>query len=117
MVKDHAFLVDATCGVAADVNSKRVFYYAGTFYDRDAHAQAVPVLQILTYKPNEETLKEVLINYMDSIGKRANLRDFLVPLLAVCDLSWPTVRALIYAFNGRESLEEYINRSFSILTG
>ena len=117
MVTDHALIVDATCGIAANVNSQRIFYFAFAFYNRNVITEAVPVLEILTDKPNEESLKFLLIHYLDTLGKRSGSNNFCVPLLAVCDISWPIIRSLIYAFNDKQTLEEYISSCFNILTG
>ena len=87
MVTDHALIVDATCGIAANVNSQRIFYFAFAFYNRNVITEAVPVLEILTDKPNEESLKFLLIHYLDTLGKRSGSNNFCVPLLAVCDIS------------------------------
>ena len=37
--------------------------------------------------------------------------------MAICDISWPTIRAMIYAFNDKQTLEEYIKMCFNILVG
>ena len=117
MVTDHALIVDATCGIAVNVNSQRIFYFVFAFYNRNVITEAVPVLEILTDKPNEESLKFLLIHYLDTLGKRSGSNNFRVPLLAVCDISWPIIRSLIYAFNDKQTLEEYISSCFNILTG
>ena len=48
--------------------------------------------------------------------KRYNYTTHSVPLLCTTDVSWPIIKSLLGVFNN-ESVEEYIGRSFAIVSG
>ena len=48
--------------------------------------------------------------------KRYGYTTNSVPVLCITDVSWPIIKCLIGAFN-KETLEEYILRSFTIASG
>ena len=59
-MKKYPIIVDATCGVIAAVNDKRVFYFAIIIHNGLIKTEPIPVFQFLTDKPNEQSFSSSL---------------------------------------------------------
>ena len=56
------------------------------------------------------------MRFLEDELKRYNHTTHSVPLLCTTDVSWPIIKPLLDLFNN-ESVEEYIGRSFVIVSG
>ena len=116
MSKKHSLLVDATGTVTFKLNDKEVLYFAFISFDRFIKTEPVPHLEILTDRASTSTLLFVLSTFLEDEMKRYGYTTYSVPVLCTCDVSWPIIKCLIEAFN-KETLEEYICRSYTIVSG
>ena len=109
-------MVDATCGVVAQINDKRVFYFAIIIHNGVITTEPVPVFQFLTDKPDEQSFSSALNLFICDEKKRYGYLNNTTPSLAICDLSWPLIKALLLTFN-QLKLHEYIEACFKVLSG
>lgn len=116
MSNSHSLLVDATGSIVPKKDGKEVFYFAYISYDRSVKTEPVAHIELFTELSTTHTLKFVLSRFLEDEMKRYNYTTFSIPLLCTTDFSWPIIKSLIEAFNN-ESIEEYLARSFSILSG
>ena len=116
MSNSHSLLVDATGSIVTKKDGKEVFYFAYISYDRSVKTEPVAHIELLTELSTTHTLKFVLSRFLEDEMKRYNYTTFSIPLLCTTDFSWPIIKSLIETFNN-ESIEEYLARSFSILSG
>ena len=116
MSQQHCLVVDATGSVAVKINDKEVFYFAFLSFDRSLKTEPVPHVEILTEKITHNTLKFMLSMFLSVEMKRYNYTTCSVPLLCITDCSWPIIKSRIGASNN-ETLEQYIFRSFQIVSG
>ena len=112
---ENTMVCDATCGVAAVVDVKRVFYFGFMLYDKSVVTEPVPVLQVLTDAPDEQSLTSSLQMFgRDQYRKYP--KHQVKPIVTICDMSWPLIKSLLMVFN-RLTLPEYINLCFKIVSG
>ena len=116
MSQNHALLVDATGSVTIKLNDKEVFYFSFLSFDRSLKTEPVAHLEILTDRSTSNTLQMLLGVFLEDEMKRYGYTTNSVPILCITDVSWPIIKCLIGAFN-KESLEDYICRSFRIASG
>ena len=116
MSSQHSLVVDATGSVAIKISEKEIFYFAFLSFDRSLKTEPVPHIEILTEKATFNTLKFTLSTFLEDEMRRYNYTTHSVPVLCTTDCSWPIIKCLISAFNN-ETLEEYIFRSFQIVSG
>ena len=116
MVKQYPVIVDATCGVTSKVNESRVFYYAFILYNRSIKTEAVPFLEVLTDRPDENSLTISSNYFLGSEKENHGPKSGSKPLAVICDLSWPIIKCMLSVFN-RKSQDEYINDCYLILNG
>ena len=72
--------------------------------------------EILTDPASFNTLEFVFSNFLEDVKKKYGYRTHIVPILCTTDCSFPILKSLVSAFN-KESLEEYIQRSYKICNG
>ena len=84
-----------------------MFYFAFLSYDRSVKTE--PVAQVLTDLSATNTLKFILMRFLEDEMKSFNYTTHRVPLLCTADFSWPLIKSLLGAFNN-ETVEEYIVR-------
>ena len=82
----------------------------------DRSIQSMLLTEILTEISTTNTLKFILMRFLEDELKRYNYTTHGVPLLCTTDVSWPIIKSLLGVFNN-ESVEEYIGRSFVIVSG
>ena len=116
MSTNHSLLVDATGSISTKLSNKEIFYFAVISYDRSVQTEPVAHIEILTELSTTNTLKFILMRFLEDEMKRYNYTTHSVPLLCTTDVSWPIIKSLIGVFNN-ESVEEYIGRSFVIVSG
>ena len=114
MSSDHCLFVDDTGSLVTKISDKEIFYFA--FISHDRSAQTEPHIEILTEISTTNTLKFVLMRFLEDEMSRFNYTTHSVPLLCTSDVSWPIIKTFVGVFNN-ESVEEYIGRSYTILSG
>ena len=107
MVNSHSVLVDATGTISLKINDKEIFYFSFLFFDRSVKTEPVPFLEILTDRATTNTLKSLLLQYLEDEMKRYVYTSHSVPVLCTTDCSWPILKCLVECLNA-EKLEEYI---------
>ena len=116
MVNSHSVLVDATGTISLKINDKEIYYFSFLFFDRSLKTEPVPFLEILTDRATTNTLKSLLLQYLEDEMKRYVYTSHSVPVLCTTDCSWPILKCLVECLNA-EKLEEYIARSYKIASG
>ena len=105
-------LVHATGSIATKISEKEIFYFAFISYDRSVQTEPVARTETLTELSTTNTLKFILMRFLEDEIKRSNYTTHSVPLLCTTDVSWPIIKSL-----NDESVEEYIGRSYLIDSG
>ena len=116
MSSDHCLLVDATGSLVTKISDKEIFYFAFLSYDRSVQTEPVAHIEILTELSTTNTLKFILMRFLENEMNRFNYTRHSVPLLCTSDVSWPIIKTFVGIFNN-ESIEEYLVRSYTILSG
>ena len=116
MSSDHCLLVDATGSIATKISDKEIFYFAFLSYDRSVHTEPVAHIEILTELSTSNTLKFILMRFLEDEQNRFNYTSHSVPLLCTTDFSWPIIKTFVGVFNN-ETIEQYIGRSYLIVSG
>ena len=116
MASKHSLVVDATGGVVTKLSAKEIFYFAFLSFDKVVKTEPVPHIEILTDLSTTGTLKFILTRFLEDEKQRFNYTAFSTPILCTTDFSWPIIKSLIDTFNN-ETLEEYLGRSYLIVTG
>ena len=70
MVNSHSVVVDATGTISLKINDKEIFYFSFLFFDRSVKTEPVPFLEILTDRATTNTLKSLLLQYLEDEMKR-----------------------------------------------
>ena len=70
MVNSHSVLMDATGTISLKINDKEIFYFSFLFFDRSVKTELVPFLEILTDRATTNTLKSLLLQYLEDEMKR-----------------------------------------------
>ena len=115
MTEKYTLVADATAGVVTKINEKRIFYYAFVIYNRSVITEPVPLCEIITDNPQEDTFTFLIRKYLTDV-KCLYGQATRNPHSAICDLSWPTMESLLTCLNS-ESLDEYIERCYRIVIG
>ena len=87
---------DATASIST--NQKRdgeIHYYAYTLYDQSVKIETVPFLEILTDCLNERPLNICLEGFKKDEEALYGHSNLSVPILAMCDFSWPAMKSLL----------------------
>ena len=116
MASKHSLVVDATGGVVTKLSGKEIFYFAFISFDKVVETEPVPHIEIFTDLSTTGTLKFILTRFLEDEKQRFNYTTFSTPILCTTDFSWPIIKSLIETFNN-ETLEEYLGRSYLIVTG
>ena len=109
-------LVDTTRSLAMKIHGKEIRYLSFLFYDRSVRAEPVPCLEILTDRLSTAPLSYMFNLFLEDEKKRYGFMSHSVPLLCTTDCSWPILKCLVQCLNS-ESLDEYLFRSFKIVSG
>ena len=112
----YPLVTDATSNVVTKINSKRVFYFAFISFNREVVTSPLPSLEILTDCPDERSLTVMFSSFLNDQLKRFENGSREVPLVTICDMSWPIMKTIVRVINN-ESLVEYIERSYRIVSG
>ena len=112
----QSLVVDATGSISSKLSGKEIFYFAFLSYDRSVKTEPVAHIELLTDLSTTDTLKFILMRFLEDEKRRFNYTTFSVPLLCTTDFSWPIIKSLIESFNN-ESVEDYLGRSYLIVTG
>ena len=103
------FIQDATASIAT--NQKR-----DILYDQSVKTEPVPFLEILTDCLDERPLNICLDGLKKDEEALYGHNNLSVPILAVCDFSWPAIKSLLSRFN-LETVPTYLHRCSKILSG
>ena len=87
MSVNHCLLVDATGSIATKISEKEIFYFAFISYDRSVQTEPVAHIEILTELSTTNTLKFILMRFLEDEMKRFNYTTHSVPLLCTTDVS------------------------------
>ena len=114
--KTQPIIIDATCGIVAPINDKRVFHMTLITGNGEVKTEPIPVFQLLTDRPDEQTLRSGLDRFLVDERRRYGPLANVTPLIGICDISWPIIKALLRSFNNMD-LNQYIECCYRILTG
>ena len=78
--------------------------------------EPTPARQILTDCLDGTPLIWCLERFIKQEQKRYGFKAKTVPPLFICDVSWPIIKTALKVFNN-ETLPQYIDRCFNIVTG
>ena len=109
MSPNHSLVVDATGSIATKLSKKEIFYFGFISYDRSVKTEPVAHIEVLTDLSTTNTLKFILLRFVEDEMKRFNYTTFSVPLLCTTDFSWPIIKSLVEVFNN-ETVEGYLAR-------
>ena len=108
---------DGTASIATNQKRDReIHYYAYTLYDQSLKIELVPFLEILTDCLDEQPLNICLDGFKKDEEALYGHKNLSVPILAVCDFSWPAMKSLLSRFN-LETVPTYLHRCSKILSG
>ena len=107
---------DATGSIALKVGDKMILYYSFLLCNKTKNSEPLVNIEILTDSHDEQPIKNCLQQFITDEKKKYGDKSNAIPIIFTCDMSWPILKATVRSFNN-ESIEEYIGRSYKIVTG
>ena len=96
MSSDHCSFVDATGSLVTKISGKEIIYFAFISHDRSAQTEPVAHIEILTEISTTNTLKFVLMRFLEDEMSRFNYTTHSVPLLCTSDVPWPIIKTFMH---------------------
>ena len=93
-----------------------VLYYTFLLTNTIKKLEPLPLLEILTNSYDEKPIKWCLDAFLKDEKERYGHNVSTIPLIFTCDMSWSIIKAALRVFNN-ESIDEYCQRSYTIVTG
>ena len=112
----YAFKGGATGSIALKVGDKKMLYYSFFLCNKTNNNEPLVNIEILTDSRDEQPIKNCLQQFITDEKKRYGHNSNVMPIISTCDMSWPILKATVPSLNN-ESTEEYIGRSYKIVTG
>ena len=112
----YVFMGDATGSIALKVGDKMILYYSFLLCNKTKNSEPLVNIEILTDSHNKQPIKNCLKQFITDEEKKYGHKSNVIPKMFICDMSWPILKSTVLSFKN-ESIEEYINRSYKIVTG
>ena len=112
----YAFMGDATGSIALKVGDKMILYYSFLLCNKTKNSEPLVNIEILADSHDEQPIKNCLQQFITDEKKKCGHKSKAIPIIFTCDMSSPILKATVRSFNN-ESIEEYIGRSYKIVTG
>ena len=107
---------DATGSIAFKVGDKMILYYSSLPCNKTKNSEPLVNIEILKDSLDEQLIKNCLQQFITDEKKKYGHKPNTIPIIFTCDMSWPILKAIVCSFNN-ESIQEYIGRSYKIVTG
>ena len=106
---------DATGSIDFIVGNKMILYYSFLLCDKTKNSEPTVKIEILTDSHGEQPIKNCLQQFITDKKNTYGHKSNTIPIIFTCDMSRPILKATVRFFNN-ESIEEYIARSYKIVT-
>ena len=93
-----------------------ILYYSFFLCSKTKNSEPFVNIEILTDSQDEQPIKNCLKQFIKDEKKKYGDKCISIPIIFTCDMSWPILKVTVRYFNN-ESIEEYIGRSYEIITG
>ena len=107
---------DATGSIALTVGDEMMLYYSFLLCNKTKNSEPLVNIEILADSHDEQPIKNCLQQFITDEKKKCGHKSKAIPIIFTCDMSSPILKATVHSFNN-ESIEEYIGRSYKIVTG
>ena len=112
----YAFMGDTTGSIALKVGEKMILYYSFLLCNKTKNSEPLVNIEILTDSLDKQPIKNCLQQFITDEKKKYGHKSNGIPIIFTCDMSCLIFKATVRSFNS-ESIEEYIGRSYKIITG